>query len=98
MDLVLVKQHQLLAEAQLPLSDLPFLQDTRRFDPDDHDLHKCSVQRAANYLNEDAPLAQLMRDSRVHDAVVFAQHDAPARRLGDVVGRSPTVVITVSVT
>jgi hypothetical protein len=56
------------------------------------------VQRAANYLNEDAPLAQLMRDSRVHDAVVFAQRDAPARRLGDVVGRSPTVVITVSVT
>jgi hypothetical protein len=98
MDLVLAKQRQLLLDAQLPASDLPFLQDTRLFDPDDHDLHKCSVQRAANYLLDDPPLAVLQGDSRVLDAAVFAQPDAPAVRLGDVIGRRPTVVLTVSVT
>jgi hypothetical protein len=102
MDLVLVKQHELLQSAQLPLSDLPFLQDTRRFDPDDHDLHKCSVQRAANYLAEDPPLALLLAPGgagrRVLDAAVFAAPEAPALRFGDVVGPRPTVAITVSVT
>lgn len=98
MDLVLAKQRQLLHEAQLPASDLPFLQDTRRFDPDDHELHKCSVQRAANYLVEDPPLSLLQKDRRVLDAAIFAQPDAPALRLCDVVGRSATVVLTVSVT
>ena len=43
MDLVEVKQRQLLEQAQLPLSDLKFLMDTRLFDADDAELHMCST-------------------------------------------------------
>ncbi len=43
MDLVEVKQRQLLEQAQLPLSDLTFLMDTRLFDADDVELHMWST-------------------------------------------------------
>lgn len=103
MDLVEVKQRQLLEQAQLPFSDITFLMDTRNFDADDVELHRCSVQRAANYLTEDIPLPLLLAPEgaghRVLDARVFAapEEELPLR-FGDVVGRNATVVLTVSVT
>ena len=102
MDIVLEKQRELVLGAQLPLSDLPFLQNTQLFDHDDVDLHMCSVQRAANYLHDDPPFALLLAPGgaghRVLDAHVFAAPDAPPLRFGDVVAPRPTIAITVSVT
>jgi hypothetical protein len=103
MDLVEVKQRQLLERARLPLSDIMFLRDTRLFDADDLELHRCSVQRSANYLTEDLPLPLLLAPegpgNRVLDARIFAapEEEMPLR-FSDVIGRNPTVVLTVSVT
>jgi hypothetical protein len=102
MDIVLDKQRELIAHAKLPKSDILFLQNTQLFDPHDHELHKCCVQRAANHLSDDAPLALVLAPDgagqRVLEAQVFAANDAAPLRFGDVVGPRPTVVITVSVT
>ena len=96
------KQEELMIGAQLPLTDLVFLQNTRLFDPDDEELHKCCVQRRANYLREqDPPLEHFLAPDggqRVLDAHIFAAADAPPLRFGDVIGPRPTIVITLSVT
>ena len=100
-EIVAEKQKELIIGAQLPLSDLDFLEDTRRFDPDDEELHKCSVQRRANYLRDDPPLEYFLAadgGQRVLDAHVFAAADAPPLRFGDAIGPQPTIVITLSVT
>ena len=61
------------------------------------------MQRAANYLTEDTPLPLFLAPEgaghRVLAAPVFtAPEEERPLRFGDVVGRSPTVVLTVSVT
>jgi hypothetical protein len=103
MDLVAEKQRSLCENAQLPPSDVRFLQDTRLFDFDDHDLHRCSLQRVANYLTEDVPFSSLLLSSGgagqlVLDARVFAALEEPSLRFGDIIGPRPTVAITVSIT